>query len=64
MLSDDIEFDYEEISVEEVDRIEAVLKQLQSSASSQTIREFLEECSTNIHFLVYDDEVGDLEAAA
>jgi hypothetical protein len=64
MLADNLEFDYEEISTDEVDRVTAALEQLSAGVASQTIREFLEVCSTDIHFLVYDDEAGDFEAAA
>ena len=64
MGSEELDFEYEEISTDEVDRIVAALEQLQAGAESQTIRDFLEECSTNIHYLVYDDEDGEFTAAA
>lgn len=63
MLSDD-EFLYEEIATDEVDRVTAALKALQAGVASQTIREFLEDCATDIHFLVHDDEPGEIDAAA
>lgn len=63
MVSEDPDFNYEEISPAEVDSIVAALKSLRDRASSETIREFLQDCATDIHFLVYDiDE--DFEAAA
>lgn len=51
---DDIE--YEEITSEEVDRVVATLESLIGSVSSETIKSFLEECSTNVYYLVYDDD--------
>jgi len=64
MAAEDLDFNYEVISPSEVDQIVAALDQLRGRATSQTIREFLEECSTNIHYLVHDDDVNAFEAAA
>lgn len=50
------EIEYEEINSDDVDRVVAVLEELSESVSSETIRAFLEECSNNIYYLVYDDE--------
>ncbi len=50
------EIEYEEINSEEVDRVVAVLEELNASVTSETIKAFLEECSNNVYFLVYDDE--------
>ena len=58
------EFDLEEISPEEVDLVLARLEELTSKVASETIRAFLEECSTNVYYLQYDDEEGDLSSAA
>jgi hypothetical protein len=60
----DDEFEYEEITHEEVDHVLAVLEELTGKVASETIRAFLEECSTNVYYLVYDDEEDDLSSAA
>jgi hypothetical protein len=61
-VSDDIE--YEEITSDEVDKVVAALEQLSATVDSETIKAFLEECSTNIYYLIYDDdEEGDSLAA-
>ena len=52
------EIEYEEIHSEDVDRVVAALEELMASTSSETIKAFLEECSTNVYYLVYDDEEG------
>jgi hypothetical protein len=52
--TDDIE--YEEIDSDEVDRVVAALEELSGTVSSETIQAFLEEASTNIYYLVYEDE--------
>lgn len=52
------EIEYEEINSDDVDRIVAALEELSGSVSSETIKAFLEECSTNIYYLIYDDEEG------
>ncbi len=61
-MTEDIE--YEEINSEDVDRIVAALEDLTASVSSETIKAFLEECSSNIYYLVYDDEEGSENLAA
>jgi hypothetical protein len=53
-VSDEIE--YEEITSDEVDKVVAALEQLSATVESETIKAFLEECSTNIYYLIYDDE--------
>jgi hypothetical protein len=58
------EIEYEEINSDEVDRVVAALEELSSSVSSETIKAFLEECSTNVYYLVYDDEEGTENLAA
>ncbi len=55
------EDEYEEISSEEVDRIVGLLEELMGMVQSQNIRDYLEEASTNIYYLVYDEEDGDAE---
>uniref|UniRef100_A0A7C2P3E0 Uncharacterized protein n=1 Tax=Schlesneria paludicola TaxID=360056 RepID=A0A7C2P3E0_9PLAN len=61
-MSDDIE--YEEITSDEVDRVVAALEQLSTTVESETIKAFLEECSTNVYYLIYDDEEEAENAAA
>lgn len=63
MTIDDFDFLIEDVSPQEVDRIVADLKTLQRSVASVTIRESLDECATNIHFLAHDDEGGLISAA-
>jgi hypothetical protein len=57
------EFDLEVISPEEVDLVLGALEELTGKIASETIRAFLEECSTNVYYLQYDDE-DDLSSAA
>lgn len=62
IVSDEIE--YEEINSEEVDRVVAAIEELMATTNSETIKAFLEECSTNVYYLVYDDEEGTDSMAA
>ena len=55
--------EYEEISSEEVDRVVAALELLSESATSETIKSILDGCSSEIYYLVYEDEDGMSEAA-
>jgi len=55
-VSQDHEFDYEEISSDEVDRVVAALEQLRDSVASETIKAFIDECSTSVYYLVYEDD--------
>ena len=48
--------EYEEISSEEVDRVDEALEQLMETVESENIQAFLEEASANILALVYDEE--------
>jgi hypothetical protein len=64
MKLDDMDFQIEDISADEADRAVRSLMDLRKSVKSVTIREFLEECAMNIHFLVHDDEIGEFTAAA
>ena len=61
---DDQEF--EEISSDEVDRVVEVLDGLIENIQSENIKHYLEEASSNIYYLVYEDEEdgGELEQAA
>lgn len=60
--SDDQEF--EEICSDEVDRVVEVLDGLIEKIQSENIKHFLEEASSNIYYLVYEDEDEELEQAA
>jgi hypothetical protein len=55
--------EYEEISSEEVDRVVAALELLSESISSETIKSIIDGCSSEIYYLVYEDEDGISEAA-
>lgn len=48
--------EYEEISGEEVDRVLETLEKLSATVTSETIKSFLEECSTNVYYLAYEDD--------
>jgi hypothetical protein len=50
------EIEYEEVESDEVDRVVAALEELSATVASENIKAFLEEASTNIYYLVYDDE--------
>lgn len=55
--------EYEEISSEEVDRVVAALELLSESIASETIKSIIDGCSSEIYYLVYEDEDGISEAA-
>lgn len=55
-VSDMMDGDYEEITSEEVDRVVAALEILGESVASETIKSLLETCSSEIYYLVYEDE--------
>ncbi|MEZ6122176.1 MAG: hypothetical protein R3C49_03245 [Planctomycetaceae bacterium] len=61
---DDQEF--EEICSDEVDRVVEVLDSLIENIQSENIKHYLEEASSNIYYLVYEDDDQDagLEQAA
>ena len=59
--TDDQEF--EEITSDEVDRIVDVLDNLIEGVDSENIKHYLEEASSNIYYLVYEDSEDDAEAA-
>jgi hypothetical protein len=62
-VSNMMDGEYEEISTEEVDRVVAALELLGESIGSETIKSILEGCSSEIYYLVYEDEDGMSEAA-
>jgi hypothetical protein len=47
--------DFEEINSDEVDRIVDVLDNLIEGVDSDNIKHYLEEASSNIYYLVYED---------
>lgn len=51
-----VDEEYEEISSDEVDRVVEALEQLMATVESENIQAFLEEASSNILSLVYDEE--------
>jgi hypothetical protein len=54
------EYEVEEINVDEVDRVVAALEELIESVESENIKAYLDEASTNIYYLIYeDDETAD-----
>jgi hypothetical protein len=59
--------EYEEISIDEVDRVIAALDQLIQAVESETIRSYLETTAEELSYLVDDDEdeeeKGDAAAA-
>ncbi|MFO0917402.1 MAG: hypothetical protein U0872_03700 [Planctomycetaceae bacterium] len=60
----DEEFELEEITQDEVDRVVAALEQLAGGVASETIRLFLEECSTNVYYLLNDHDEDRFSSAA
>ena len=55
-MSDLQDGEYEEIASEEVDRVVAALELLSESVASETIKSLLDGCSSEIYYLVYEDE--------
>lgn len=62
-MSDMQDGEYEEISSVEVDRVVAALELLSESIASETIKSIIDGCSSEIYYLVYEDEEGISEAA-
>ena len=56
--------DFEEICSDEVDRVVEALDSLIENTQSENIKHFLEEASSNIYYLVYEDEEDGLDQAA
>ena len=63
---ENIDQEFEEICSDEVDRVVEILDGLIENVQSENIKHFLEEASSNIYYLVYEDHEGDgtLEEAA
>ncbi len=53
--------DFEEICSDEVDRVVEILDGLIENTTSENIKHFLEEASSNIYYLVYEDDSNDTE---
>ncbi len=56
------EQDFEEICSDEVDRVVEVLDGLIENIQSENVKHFLEEASSNIYYLVYEDEESSEDA--
>ena len=58
--------DFEEICSDEVDRVVEVLDGLIENIQSENIKHFLEEASSNVYYLLYEDDDNEevLEQAA
>lgn len=55
-LNDTTDNDFEEICSDEVDRVVEILDGLIENSQSENIKHLLEEASSNIYYLVYEDE--------
>ena len=56
------ENEFEEICSDEVDRIVEVLDGLIENIQSENVKHFLEEASSSIYYLVYEDDADSQEA--
>ncbi len=63
-MSDTQDFEYEDVSSDEVDSIVAALENLMETVDSETIKDLLEECLNNVYYLVYEDEADVSSEAA
>ena len=63
---ENIDQEFEEICSDEVDRVVEILDGFIENVHSENIKHFLEEASSNIYYLVYEDHEGEgtLEQAA
>ena len=55
-MSDAQEFEFEDVSIEEVDNVVAWLENLMETVDSETIKDMLEECLNNVYYLAHEDE--------
>lgn len=55
-LISSVDNDFEEICSDEVDRVVEILDGLIENSQSENIKHLLEEASSNIYYLVYEDE--------
>ena len=63
-MSDTRDFEYEEVSTDEVDKIVATLENLSETVTSEAIKDLLDECLNSVYYLVYEDEDDAASAAA
>ena len=63
-MSDTQDFEYEEVSTDEVDKIVATLENLSETVTSEAIKDLLDECLNSVYYLVYEDEDDAANAAA
>ena len=63
-VSDTQDFEYEEVSTDEVDKIVATLENLSETVTSEAIKDLLDECLNSVYYLVYEDEDDAASAAA
>ena len=54
--------EFEEICSDEVDHVVDVLDKLIESVASENIKHYLEEASSSIYYLVYEDSDGEDQA--
>ena len=52
---ENVDQEFEEICSDEVDRVVEILDGLIENVQSENIKHFLEEASSNIYYLVYED---------
>ena len=57
-----VDQEFEEITSDEVDRIVDVLDNLIEDVDSDNIKHYLEEASSNIYYLIYEDTEDDTQA--
>ncbi|MEK6258813.1 MAG: hypothetical protein AABP62_09340 [Planctomycetota bacterium] len=55
-VSDTQDFEYEEVSSDEVDNVVAALENLSETVTSEAIKDLLEECLNSVYCLVYEDD--------
>lgn len=55
-VSDTQDFEYEDVSSDEVDNVVASLENLMETVNSETIKDLLDECLNSVYYLVYEDD--------
>lgn len=55
-VSDAQNYEYEEVSSDEVDNVVAALENLSETVDSEVIKDLLQECLNNVYYLVYEDD--------
>lgn len=56
--------DYEEITSDEVDRVVEALETLMATVDSENIRFYLEEATSAVYHLIYEDDEEELQDEA